>query len=57
MTFFMTALAIAVALVIAALINIREAQDRANLEARNDRLSGFGVLFPVDRQTHGSLVE
>lgn len=57
MMFFMTAIAAAVALAIAALIRIREAQERADLRRHNDRLSGFGALFAVDRRTHASLVE
>ena len=57
MMFFMTAIAAAVALAIAALIKIREAQERADLRRHNDRLSGFGALFAMDRRTHASLVE
>lgn len=57
MMFFMTAIAVAVALAIAALIKIREAQDRAELERHNDRLSGFGASLGADRGTDVSLVE
>ena len=57
MLVLMIVVAVTVAVALATLIKIREAQLRADLERRNDRLTGFGVSYALEHQSHASLVE